>query len=174
MIADRLVDLLPAINRKAAFVGSHTLTADDIAQEMALSILERAAKTPDLVNQKDAYILNAAYLHGGINGARHERLCHEKHMANAMVASDSSYDEDDDYSFDEVVPVSNTTPEDEYLQFEGLFDTLNQLSLSNRKLVAMLYIGYSETEIAKALHISRPAVSQRKRVIAKVLAAAMF
>ena len=175
MIADRLVELLPAINRRAAFVGSHTLTADDVAQEMALSILERAAKTPNLENQKDAYILNAAYLHGGINAARHERLCHENHVADAVVACDSSNDDDGEPEFNIFVPAdSDVTPEDALIHSEAIEITMSKLSPSNRKLVAMLYIGYSETEIAKALHISRPAVSQRKRVIANVLAAAMF
>jgi len=174
MIADRLVELLPAINRRAAFVGSHTLTADDVAQEMALSILERAAKNPNLENQKNAYILYDAYMNGGLHSARHERLCHEKHLADAVLACDSSNDNDEP-EFNVFVPAdSDVTPEDALIHSEAIEITMSKLSPSNRKLVAMLYIGYSETEIAKALHISRPAVSQRKRVIANVLAAAMF
>lgn len=172
MIADRLVELLPAITRKAGYVASQTLAHDDIVQEMALAILERAAKRPGLENQKNAYILWDAYMNGGVHAARHERLCHEQHASSVMVECDT---EDDDFSIGAVIPVdSQIMPEDALIQSEGIYNAMHNLNATNRQVLSMLYLGYSETEIAHTLHISRPAVSQRKRTIAKTLAATMF
>jgi RNA polymerase sigma factor (sigma-70 family) len=92
---------------------------------------------------------------------------HPAAAANEVGALDEI--NDDEFNF---VPGPDKTPEQVVTENEEtseLRSVFSNLSTDNRGVLVMLYHGYSKTEIAEAMGISKPAVTQRVQTIAKKL-----
>lgn len=181
--ADRVASLFPVLQRKSYQIDSN-VDPDDLAQDMALRMMERALAEPSRLDQKDAYLVNDAFLNGGCHSARRVRT-YSKYVDPHVLVTDECRDEIDDdlfgdnpnFSITEIIPVSEEddpeTAAERSDTIDAILDVVRGLSESNRAVVRMLVLGYSEAEIAAELGVSRPAISQRKDTIAKVLARAL-
>lgn len=168
----KLIDLQPRITRSAAYNETDRTSADDIAQEIYLDILERAAKNPSLYEQTDAYILWQSVRNGGGHAVRSETR-YAAHLQSVSAAADEDGEEMDWY---EVTPGSSPDPAEAAELDETLAEIIEgiyKLSPENKQIVSMLYLGYSESEIAAKLGVSRPAITQRKATIRKQLSCAL-
>lgn len=170
----RVAALYPAIQRKAAYLAGDLLDADDVAQDMSLRILERAAVDPSRLNQTDAYLLGDAW-----NNQRHalrSAVTESRRLTDAALVDDTSDDEEGGGMFITVIDETadpETAAENAEVN-EALYRAVLSLSPTNRKVVAMLYSGHTEVQIARTLGITRSAVSQRKTTIARALSAALL
>lgn len=171
----RVAALYPVIQRKAAYLAGELLDADDVAQDMSLRILERTAADPDRLNQTDAYLMGDAW-----NNQRHalrSAVTESRRLTDAALVDDTS--DDDEEGGGVFITVIDETADPETAAEnaevdEALYRTILSLSPTNRKVVAMLYSGHTEVQIARTLGITRSAVSQRKTTIARALSAALL
>lgn len=169
-INNRIEKLQPRIHRVAHYEQFQTalLDRDDVEQEMTLRVLEHAQSIPNYINQTDSYILRDAFF-GGLMQRRSEKI-----YLSYVNGEDYQVCNDNDGYIDisvfELIPDSTPNPEDAAILQEEI-STLEQaivkMTPSNQQIVKMLLEGYSESEIADHLKISRPAVSQRKQTIAR-------
>lgn len=162
-IHDRLTDLTPRMLTYARAIPPGELEPDDLYQEMALAIVERSQKDPRFLEQQDAYVTQF-----GTWRAKHAAERGYRQAARTTPLEDG---EADMYC---LVSDPSEDPEEAAEQAEALDELVEmvlELTPENQSVVKLIYLGYSESEIATRLHISRPAVSQRKRTIARLLAA---
>lgn len=148
--------------------------ADDLYQQAVLTIIERAETNPEFLNQNDFYIVQA-----GVWAASHQvekQQVIERHTWEDSGNNPENWDcelgtdavEVNDWSINELID-SIIDPEEAVIRSEhlrNLIDAVRRLSPDNQAIVKMLGEGIPESKIAEALHISRPAVSQRKKTIA--------
>lgn len=161
-IHDRLTDLTPRMLAYARTIQSPELDADDLYQEMALAIVERDQRDPAFLDQQDAYLTQ--YGTWQAKHAAEKSYSYHGHVTQLEDAAGMYCLLGDDPDADPVQAAETAETIDELLEMVQALDPKNQ------QVVRLLYCGYSESEIARELHISRPAVSQRKRTIARALA----
>jgi RNA polymerase sigma factor (sigma-70 family) len=165
----RIENLSRRIRRVSRYQQFQTsiLDHDDVEQEMALRVLEHAESHPNYLEQTDAYILKDAY-YAGLQSRRKEVVymsyVHEEDDITAVRPSD----DDMDMEVFELIPAEEITPEEAAImreEIKKIEKAVANLSPTNQIIVKMLLEGYSESEIADELKISRPAVSQHKQTI---------
>lgn len=167
---ERISELAPRLNARARAIAaaSPEHDPDDLFQEMALAIIDRTNRDASFISQKDAYILQFATWFGK-NRASASRT-YGKYVGQEMMIK--AEDGDTISSFD-LIGDNTQNPERQYIRMEtaeDLGERIKTLTPHNQQIVAMIYLGYSQVEIAKELGISKPAVTQRKATIAKTLA----
>jgi RNA polymerase sigma factor (sigma-70 family) len=141
---------------------------DDIAQEMALRMLERAAQITDLAEQSDAYLMIDAIKNAGWHTCQKEVTYLKYVEPEPMVSSD---DDEDAESLLEFIPSQERDPEQIVIERQMVGDILlamRNLSEPSRKLIVLSATGLSE--IARKLGVSKAAISQRRNTIRKNLA----
>lgn len=143
-------------------------TAEDILQEIVLKLLERAHQDPTFASRSDKELLIFAQWRG-------------RHLAEKGRIY-TGYVQEEEYLSNDGVEISNfefiagddPNPEHACIELEEL-EELERIAATldptNRRIVRMLYQGYSSVEIAAHLGVTKGAVSQRKAIIAGRIAA---
>lgn len=167
--SDRFTELTPRLQRKAAVLAhlNNEHAADDLFQEMAVSYINRTARDPKFTAQKDAYIANE--LTWDAQNVAEKGRVYNRYMDSEHIFSD---DDGDEISSFELIASSAPNPEDAYIEtetLEALSEAILSLTPENQQIVKMIYLGYSQVEIAVKMGISKPAITQRKATIARVL-----
>jgi RNA polymerase sigma factor (sigma-70 family) len=140
-------------------------TDDDIAHYMIERLLTRCADDPSFINRDDGYWLRYAKWMG-YHLLQRTIIYNRFTSKETMIALKNSDPDELSERITDLDPEAN--PEKAY-ELEELRKVINSLPPHNRKLAAMLMIGYTKSEVADAIGISRPAVSQRLSTIKKVL-----
>lgn len=141
---------------------------DDIVQEMALRILERAEQIPDLNEQTDAYLMIDACRNAGY------RICNKEITYLKYVGAETVVESDDEseISIFEIIPSQTADPEDALIQKEiadELRDRISTMSPECQQFIALAVQGYTDTEIARKLEVSKSAICQRHKTVSKHL-----
>ncbi len=179
----KIEEISPALRRKIGFLKDANLTTDDLFQEAILVIMQRALNDATFLENKDAYIIQA-----GFWAAQHRcetsrvytnHLYEETAIAGTALAAaqqvggTTNSDEEEDGELIDMFCDPDLTPEAS-LQYgqavSDLVEAVKKCSPTNQAIIRRLAAGESESEIAAALGITRPAVSQRKKTIAAQLA----
>lgn len=143
---------------------------DDIQQEIAIRILERAAVIPTLADQTDAYLMIDASRNGGM------RTCIKATIYRKYVSEEiavSADDNDDDVSIISILPDGSESVESQVLyreMFASLMDRMQSLTPESREVIELSMNGLSDSEIASELGVSRSAICQRRKTACKYLA----
>ena len=180
LIHTRITDLTPRLMAYARFVHSIQLDLPDVQQEMFLALLEKDRKQPAFASQTDAYLVRYALWMA--QHAAEKTWTYDSHVARTVNQTREAHNgraqPDRDYSSDEII-FYDLTPDPDAADpaevteqretLEALLSAVQEMSPSNQTLVKMIYLGYSESEIAEHLGISRPAVTQRKATIARAV-----
>lgn len=161
----RFESLYPHLTRISRHLASNDQNPDDVYQVMNLGVLERASSDPSFLDQKDAYILYYAKC-----CAKHWIRSARRKAVNPLPEADCEDTEDD--SFDSVFFMMDdraVDPEQKLILKETL-ERIKHLEVSNQKLCVMIYLGYSQNEIAETLGVDKSAISHRKETIRLTLA----
>lgn len=163
-MGERLMRLFPRLQRAAQSLGnttSRTLDAGDLAQSMAVVLLEH----PYL--NVDGYCIRFA-----------------KHRAVDRLRADTTYrryvdpmpillgEDDEVLDFDEFLPAPGQDPEAALIAKQEREAVMDRLNPAQRRVVTMLAAGYSKAEIAESLGVSRPRISQHLEAIRAIHEAA--
>lgn len=162
-IHERIQGLAPRLIAYSRFINSPELDQEDVQQEMYAALLERGAKDPDFAGQRDAYLVR--YATWSAKHAASRTYTYDSHVQRETLEGADPLETITDYTTDPAEIVERN------LQLESLIEQLQALSPENQTVVKMIYLGYSESEISDELHISRPAVSQRKKTIQSQISA---
>lgn len=156
LIDERLDNLTPRIFAYSNFIHSPELDRDDIRQEMYLALLEKTEADPTFLDNNDSYMAWFA-------------TWMAKHAADSARAY-AGYVIDGD---DETLEIILSGHDDEQCdpaavaeqneEMEELLAQIGALTPENQTVVKMVYLGYSNNEIAARLNISPAAVSWRKK-----------
>lgn len=171
-IQTTLETLAPRLQYKANFVYSPEHNADDLSQEAVLAILEKAGQTPTFADQTEAYIYRFGVW--AMQKVAQSNLAYHSHVVAEEV--ETSSDEEDSIDILDLIPAETEDPEEAVILEEtinGIMEVVSSLSPENQTIVKMLWLGESQDEIARQLGITKGAVSQRKAVIARRIAAAI-
>ena len=125
---------------------------------------------PTFCEQTDSYIIWDAVHSGGKRAARKSRTYGKYVDAEPQIAAN---DDDEDMDWVDSLADTSGNPEELFIESEeidNLSAAISALSPDNKKIVTMLYQGYSQNEISEALGIGKSAVSQRKATIERQLA----
>jgi len=169
----RFEDLSPRLQRRSRSL-AHTCnehTADDLYQDMAVSYLVRTQRQPEFASQTDAYIFTD--LTWDAQNVAEKGRTYNRYMDSEHIFSD---DEGDEVSSFELIASGEPNPEDSYIDteaIEALSAAILTLTPENQQIVKMIYLGYSQVEIAAQLGVSKPAITQRKATIEKALLQAL-
>lgn len=170
-ISEKIIELQPRIWSAACRVFSSQpipglVEMEDIQQNMNLRILERAAQIPNLPEQTNAYIMNDAARNGGIRSCIKATIYMTYVQPEDILQTDNQDDEECEKTVWEFYPASELTPEKEIENRE----TINliqyramKLSEEIQEVLILSLNGYSDSEIAKKLGVSRSAICQRRR-----------
>lgn len=162
-MSDRVVRLYPRLIRAARGLQnstSRTLDADDLTQGMVITLLEHEYL------DVDGYCVKFS-----------------KKRAISRLRSDTTYrtyvapmptmlgEDDEVLDYDEFLPSPSENPEDALIAKERRAELLARLSQVQRRVIDLLAAGYSKSEIADMLGVSRPRVSQHIETLRAALAA---
>jgi len=172
----RIEKLYPRLNRTAAhvFYGQPVpmVEQEDIAQEMALRIIERVNQLPGRLDQTDAYLMIDAVRCAG-NRACSNEIMYSKYVKPENALSKGNDDEDEDpVNWEEFYNTSQPSIEDtieKRMMLETIKKRVKELSPECQQLITFAIIGYSDTEIASKLGVSKAAISQRRDTIRRNL-----
>ncbi len=167
-INERIEALQPRLKARANRIYSPCHDQEDIFQEMVVALLEKAAREPGFADQTDAYLLNYATWVGG------KRNAEKAFTYNRYVLSEGAVqnDEGDETSTLEFIPASTPTPEEAAISDEDsrrFLEGIENLTAEQQKIVVMLYLDYNQTEISRRLGVTRQAICERKKTLAKDL-----
>lgn len=174
-LEETITNLTPRLQRKARKYAASApgQDADDIYQEMMLSLIERANEEPEFLDQTEAYITNHCEWTGGRHVATKSRI-YSKYVE---AEPETTNDEGEAIDWVETLIFDNgNNPERQLLRKEQtakLQEAIKTLGQDNQMVVKMLFEGRKQKEIAAAMHITPAAVSQRKTYIASQLRAAL-
>lgn len=170
---ERTAELFPRILATARIVHNNQpvqglVEYDDIVQEMALRILERAEQIPDLNEQTNAYLMIDACRNAGY------RMCNKEITYLKYVDAETVADSDDEseISIFEIIPSKSTDPEDALIQKEiadELRSRISTMSPECQQFIALAVQGYTDAEIARKLEVSKSAICQRRKTVSKHL-----
>ena len=166
LIHQRIQSLTPRLIAKSHFIPSDHLEPDDLQQEMFIALLEKAQAAPGFAEQKDAYLVR--YATWMAKHAAERTWTYSSHVESQTLSLAGEDEVFDNFSDDNADPAYLVEQSEE---LEEMLSRLQDLSPENRTVVKMIYLGYTESEIATELGISRPAVTQRKRTIARAISA---
>jgi RNA polymerase sigma factor (sigma-70 family) len=171
-IASRLERLQPRITKTAKYIHAPGLESDDLEQIMALRILERAAQIHDLENQSDSYLMQDAYRNGGLKAAIKDTI-YTKYVdsEDALQPADDE-NEFDGLDFTEIIPSKYMSVEDTIIireETRQIEKAIKDMNPKYKTVVRLLVVGYSESEIAAYMGVTKSAISQRKAVLRKTL-----
>lgn len=161
-ILDRIQSINSKLLRKACCLATPAVDADDMYQTIIMGLLEKF-QGEDLTDKTDSYILHQAEWIGQ-HARRHERI-YGKYVESEEIIGN---DEDGEIS-------SFETFEAEFDVEEIIISKERRKALDavrnpeNRKIIWLFMVGYSKSEIADQMKISRPSISQRFKVIARQL-----
>lgn len=167
-----IIRLTPKIAGQARKYASSAsgLDADDLYQNACLQLIEKTNDDDSILDQQDAFILQAIKWNMG-----HDALKSRIYTKYVEAEPRATNDEGDEIDWLETLISDNgNTPEKQMIrkeQIEKLQAAIRTLSPDNQKVVEMLLEGHKQKEIAEALNITSPAVTQRKAYIASQLRA---
>jgi RNA polymerase sigma factor (sigma-70 family) len=140
-------------------------STEDIAHTMIERVLTRCVEDPSFIKRDDGYWLRYANWMG--YHLLNKSMAYNRHTIVNPATNQDITDPYEPYENSiELSPDSN--PEAAY-ESKEVQEAINSLSPDNRKLAAMLIIGFTKSEIARAFGISRSAISQRLGTIEKKL-----
>jgi RNA polymerase sigma factor (sigma-70 family) len=163
----KIAELSSRLNRYSYCITGPELTPEDSYQEMILAFLKKAGDDPTFIAQKDAY--QVRYASWVAMQKAHAGNTYRKYVCSL---EDLTAGENDDMDVFEVFPSNDGSVEDQVIANENaeeMNELISTLSPSNQTVIAMIYLGYSQVEIAEQLGVSKVAVSQRKATIRKHL-----
>lgn len=148
-IVVRLYPRLASAARRLNNTTSRVVDNDDLTQAMAVALLEHTYLNVD------GYCVRFA-----------------KHRAVDRLRADSTYrryvcpmpqvlgEDGDMLNFDDFMPARGRSPEEELIAREEREELLRRLTPSQNRVLALLAGGYTKSEIAEKLGVSRPRISQ--------------
>jgi DNA-directed RNA polymerase specialized sigma24 family protein len=174
-MSQKLSDLQPRINATACRVFSSQpipglLDKDDIQQNINLRILERAAQIPNLPEQTDAYIMTDAARNGGFRSCIKEVIYLKYVQPESILRPDFEDDEENEFPITEFIAASGESPEDQVAfrqTLQTVIDRAEQLSPNSRDLLVLSLNGLADSEIAAELGVTRSAICQRRKRLAR-------
>ena len=156
-IANRLAD--PTMqNRLTHIAGRFGDDAGDVQQTMALHLIEKATADPTFADQRLGYLVKAAAWN-----ARHYHR--DGRVYDRYVECEPMIVDEDGHvisGLDEMWPAPGLSPEQAVIQSEELAELSRQLSrlpAKQRQVALLLAAGYSPSEIADELRMSRSSVA---------------
>jgi RNA polymerase sigma factor (sigma-70 family) len=151
---------------------SDLVEVDDIHQEIAVRILERAAVLPNLAEQTDAYLMIDASRNGGMRSCVKATI-YRKYVGEEITLGTSDED-DEDYSIMTITPDGSESVESQVIyreMFSILMNRIQTLSPESREVIELSMNGMTDSEISRELGIDRSAVTHRRKTITKHLSA---
>lgn len=176
---DLATDLLSKIARTARFQPTAgIIDTDDCQQEMTLRLINRLDQDPERLNDTPSRLICDATRNGAWKAARSEWIYAKYVRGEAGLPVACADDDDDDFypGIEDFAADPGVSPEEAVIRrehYEIYTQVIDSLTPANKILVQMLSQGESESHIAAALGISRPAVTQRKKTVEKYLKAAL-
>jgi RNA polymerase sigma factor (sigma-70 family) len=159
------------LNRYSYCITGPEMTSEDSYQEMVLALLEKAADTTTtFFDQAEAYQVRYASWQA-MKQAQAGRT-YLKYVTSLETTTAEHFGVEDELDIFEVFPAAGPSLEDQVIADETaseIMAALSELTLTNRTVAAMIYLGYSQSEIAARLGVSKPAISERKATISKYL-----
>lgn len=134
--------------------GFRNVEADDLASEMVLAILERAAEQPDFLAQTDAYIVNYGAWKAR-DWAKRQTTFNARELQDDPVSDDL-----DGATLLEMIEADNWDDTDRGLAIEQAMDDLSEM---DQEICAGLASGYSVRDIAPSVGCSVPTVYNHMR-----------
>jgi len=153
----QITELAPTLERVACKFTQSDEDRDDFVQDAMMGLLESAAVDPETLSNSRSYLIDR-----GKWAAQHAA---EK-LRKAEVTRSSSLDSGPSgFSFAELLPADTGDPESTREQAETIEELLAMAEdiPDGPQMVKLIYLGYSEKEIAEQCHVSPAAISQRKR-----------
>jgi DNA-directed RNA polymerase specialized sigma24 family protein len=171
----KLADLQPRIQATACRVYASQpipglLTKDDIQQNINLRILERAAQIPNLPEQTDAYLMNDAARNGGFRSCVKEVIYLKYVQPEEILQPAFEDDEENEFPISEFIVAPGESLEDQvtYRQtLQTVIDRAGQLSPNSIDLLVLSLNGLADSEIAAELGVTRSAICQRRKRLAR-------
>lgn len=171
----------PTLRRLAYKFQTEELDPEDVYQNMVLAIIEKAKKNPSFIavrdgyseTERDHYIINfAAWI--AKNHIQKSRV-YRKYVSS--IEASEAKTESDDAILDFVVDETEAKRPEKAIEHKESLDSIMQaikaLDEPNQMIVLMAFSGHTNKEIAAALHISAPAVSQRRNMIRQQVSSLM-
>lgn len=160
-IYERLDKLTPKIFAYSKFIHGPGLGTDDIRQEMYLALLEKQQEDPTFFDNNDSYMAWYATWTAKNKAARSRRYDH-RIEGSTDTESFEYYHVDREKSDPAKIAENNEN-------MTEILEALQQMASENVTVIKMVYLGYSNTEIAETLNVTPAAVSQRKKNITRKL-----
>lgn len=159
--------------RKVARSYGYQVEAEDLEQSMYASLLEQQAVEPDFdTKNTESYVMQKAEW-AARQEARKQVTYRKYNAQEKYVKGDDDDDDDDDgnggSSIFEIIPTQEFTIERHEKRME-IVSAISALDATCQKIVAMLYEGFTQVEIAAKLGLTPAAISQKKRQIAAIMA----
>lgn len=163
-IQERIAKLSNKLTLKAMYFASngYEYTSDDLYQIMIEAMINHAQRNPEFAEKPDAYLLQYASWRAQ-QACRASRTYTIYQEPEAYVIS-ASGEVESAFLF---IPDNSEPVEDQLIHREELDALYSLASAKNKTILSMLFLGYTESEIADKLHISRSALCQRKYTLKK-------
>lgn len=158
-IDERLDKLTPKIFAYSNFIHGPELETDDIRQEMYLALLEKQQEDPTFFDNNDSYMAWYATWTAKNQAARNRSYDH-RIGRSTDTASFEYYHVDRGESDPAKIAENNEN-------LNEILDVLQQMAPENMSVIRMIYLGYTNMEIAETLKVTPAAVSQRKKNITR-------
>lgn len=165
-----IADRFPLIENRLSF-RAHRISQmhpdfdpEDILQTMKLALLERAEADPQFAEQTDYYLVQYAEWKAK-NSAAASRTYRDYVDEMPRIVDDDG----EESSLLEILPDTSQPPDEIYELHEAAQQVMEYIRSHYPdyvEMVELLYLGYSQNEIADALGVSKGAISQRKKKIA--------
>jgi RNA polymerase sigma factor (sigma-70 family) len=171
--SERVERLYPVLFKIAMRFWRSDPSPEDVVQHMAQQLLELCQADPRFMDQTDAYWRQRAKweaFHFINASVTYRRYVH----CEALLKDDARDPAQDPYNlYNQAVEPDPCQNPERAAEISELRRVIKTLPPSNRRLAAMLMIGYNKAEVAQLFGISRPAVSQRLSTIGKHLIPAL-
>jgi RNA polymerase sigma factor (sigma-70 family) len=150
----QITELAPTLERVAYKFTSTDEDAADFLQDAMLGLVEFTQSDPNALSNSRTYLVNRGKWAG--------QQAADKHRTMENTRSTSL--DGPGVTFAELLPAGTLDPQEAAEQAETIEELLSMTDdiPDGPKMVKLIYLGYSEKEIAETLHVSAAAISQRK------------
>ena len=147
-------------SRKIAKRYNYEIDAEDVEQDMYLALVEAHDKDPEFSNVNSQWYAMQKAEWAGMEAAR-KQITYRKYNAKEKYVNGDDDDDNDSISMLELYPSKECTIE-QYEMRDTLLSAIAALDVTCQKIVAMLYQGFTQVEIAARLGMTPAAISQKK------------
>ena len=166
----RISSIAPRLTRQARHLAACNPihTADDMQQNMLLKLWEQASKNPQYLSQPDVHLFAFATWKG--RSLATSGRTYSKYIEAESFVADEEGDEISAFEFISTDDPESRDPAEIFAENETFQQALALLNPTERKIVEMLYQGYSQVEIAAELGVHKSYITQLKSRIAQAFA----